>query len=199
MGDSKILKKFRRICDLLKAEYVIDGVVEDFDTIYPVPPERLTRGMTINLGDEKRLVHFRFTKKPPVDIGDKVFVVGKDYSIRERSVLPAVILSPEEKWVLFSREDLLKRPDKLELAITLVGAGIFVVSWLIARELYPPLAFGIFVAFILFCPPPFVLSYLRRPRLYNCSEEECQLLLEEMGGRFAPKVKATERQTRRTF
>lgn len=201
MGDSKLLAKFHRLCDDYKAEYAIEGMVEDFDTIYPVPPERLTRGMTLNLGNETKLVDFHLTKRPPVNVGDKVVVVGKNYSIRERSFLPAVILSPEEKWVLFSKENLVKKPNKLELVIILIGAVVLIVEWLIASVFgsFGIVAYGSLVLFLLFCPPPYVLSYIRRPRMYNCSEQECRLLLEEIGGRFAPRVKATEKQTRRTF
>jgi hypothetical protein len=199
MGDSKILKKFRRLCDDYKVEFVIEGVVEDFDTVYPVPPERLTRGMAINIGEETRLVVFHNTKRPPVEIGDRVIVVGKEYPTKKAGILPVTILNPTKKWVLFSREYLLKKPDKSELAITLIGSGIFIVAWLIARDSFPAFAFGILLPFLLFFPPPYLMTFLRRPRLHNCSKQECQLLLEEIGGRFAPRVKATERQTRRTF
>jgi len=201
MGDSKILTKFRRLCDDYKAEYVIEGVVEDFDTIYPVPPERLTRGMTIKIGEETRFVDFHFTKRPPVSVGDRVLVVGREYSTVRNSILPVVILSPTEKWVLFSEEHILKNPDKLELAIYLAGMGVCIAVYLLAREVHPLLAFGALVfSYLLICTPSSIIqSYRRRARLYNCGEEECHLLLEEMGGRFAPRVKATERQTRRTF
>ena len=142
MGDSKILAKFRRLCDDYKVEDVFEGVVEDFDTIYPVPPERLTRGMTVNIGEEKRLVDFHITKRPPVSVGDRVLVVGREYSDLRNSILPVVILSPTEKWVLFSEEYLLKKPDKSELAFYLAGFGICIVVYLLAREVYPLLAFG---------------------------------------------------------
>jgi len=188
MGDSKLLTKFRRLCDDYKAEFTIEGVVESFDTIYPVPPERLTRGMTLNLGEETRLVDFHLTKKPPVDVGNVVLVVGSNYSSAKNSILPAVILNPTEKWVLFSKELLVKKPDKTELVITLVAAGIFIVALLILREFYSSVAFGFFlVSYFFICAPSYILTYLRRPRLLHCSKREFFLLTEEITARFGSK------------
>jgi hypothetical protein len=188
MGDPKLLAKFRRLCDDYNAEFVIEGVVESFDTIYPVPPERLTRGMIINIGEETRFVDFHITKRPPVDIGDRVVIVGSNYSVKKDDVLPVVILSPTEKWVMFTREDVLKGPSKSELTITLMGAGAAIVVWLILRYSYPLLAWGTFLGFILLCNPPFLWMYLRRPRLYSCSEQEYNLLSEEITARFDPRL-----------
>ena len=204
MGDSKILKKFRQVCDEYKAEYVIEGVIEDFDTIYPVPPERMTRGMILNLGEETRFVDFWRTKRPPANVGDRVLVVGHDSASAKNSVQPAVMLSSAENWVLFSKGLETYKLNKMELAFTLGVPALFFIFWLITMEAYPSLAFRMFVICYLIVWTPDLLirginSYRRRFRLYICSEEECHLLLEEIGGRFAPRVKATERQTRRTF
>jgi len=164
-------------------------VVEDFDTVYPVPPERLTRGVSLDLGEETRFVDFRLTKKPPVEIGERVFVVGSESSSTKGSILPAVILSPTKKWVLFSKELLLNKPNKKEVEITLAAVGILVIAWLILREFYSSIAFGLFlVSYTLIWAPSYIFTYLRRPRLLYCSERGYFLLTEEIAARFGSKL-----------
>jgi hypothetical protein len=86
MGDSKLLTRFRQFCEAYKVEYAFEGVVEGFDTIDIVDPERLTRGILVRSEDGVRLVQNQSKRKPPVTVGDTILVVGNDIKHKENRV-----------------------------------------------------------------------------------------------------------------
>ena len=99
MGDSKLLEKFREV---YAAEYAFEGVVERLDTVEPVPPEHLTRGVFVRTENGTSLVPFKHKERPPLEIGDTVIVVGRNGWRGENSVLPAVLFNPKERYVRLS-------------------------------------------------------------------------------------------------
>ena len=185
MGESKLIAKFHRLCDGYKADCVIDGVVESFDAVYPIPPERTTRGMILNLGKETRYVGFYMISRPPVEVGERVLVVGSGSSSTKSHILPAVILNPSKKWVLFSKERLLKEPDKRELAMLLGALGVIIIGLLLSIGAYYSIGFVLIVTgYVLASFPSWIFAYLRRSRLFHCSDQDCFLLMEEIRTRF---------------
>jgi len=209
MGDSKILTEFRRLCDDYKAEYAIEGTVESFDTLYPVPPERLNRGVVIDSGLGKKYVDFWYHRKIPIEAGQKVIVVGKDsvqrtdmdiyhrgraYPSKMDCVEPIAILSPENRWVQFSRQ---LRPSvksaRLYIAAYVLAAVLLMLLFIPLRDyilltMNPLLAFlflGLYV--ILLCLPCPWSDHSLRPRLYEANETTWTLLMKEIATRFGSK------------
>ncbi|KXH70571.1 MAG: hypothetical protein AM326_04195 [Candidatus Thorarchaeota archaeon SMTZ-45] len=216
MGDSKLLTKFRRLCDDYKAEFAIEGVVESFDTIYPVPPERLNRGMIIDSESGKKYVDFWFHKQSPVEVGQRVIVVGKPLVLRTNAdvsfigrnypskidcVAPIAVLSPERRWIQSSRE---KWPRSPRLFMSVYAGFMVILYVLIAIPLTnlvfimmnPLLSFLLLVLYIFaMCGPFPLMNYLHRSRLYNTDEMTWTLLMEEIATRFGVKISELVKKT----
>ncbi len=189
MGDSTLLTKFRETCDDHEADLTIDGVVENFDTVYPVPPERLTRGIVVSSGETQRVVDFGRVKWPAVNIGDRLVIVGRNSEVGRKSVQPIVILNPTEHLGSFSRL-ITKRQEKRFIAYKALPIVIVAITWLGARMIIPTLNIEFFfIAYIL----AIVLqgsfwSYYTRPRSYSIDEATWNLLMREIADRFNIKI-----------
>ncbi len=209
MGDSKLLTKFRRLVDDSNAEFVIEGVIEGFETVDPVPLDRLNRGMFVNSDPRKFFVDFRFSKQPPAEVGQRVIVVGKplalgtnaDVSFIGRSypskidcVMPIVILCPEQQWIQSSRE---KWPRSPKLFMS-VYAGLMIILYVLISIpltnlvfiMINPLLSILLLALYIFamCVPFSLMNYLQRSRLYNIDETTSTLLMEEIEARFGVEM-----------
>ena len=189
MGDQKLLKRFRQFCEDYRAEYAFEGTVEGFDTIDIVDPERLTRGFYVSREKVRSLVGLDSRRKPPVEIGDAVIVVGRDVRYEENRVVPAVILIPKGRHSLFSRGF----QTRLSLITILWSlpfmAGVILVllsPWIVPQMM--EYAWLIIPLLLMFSFSPCVDSYLtdqsRRPRVYHCDEETWCLLIGEISTKF---------------
>ena len=184
-----MLTRFRRFCEAYRVEYALEGVVEGFDTIDYVDPERLTRGLFVRSEERTRFVLNEPKRKPPVKIGDKVVVVGKDRWHGEESVLPAVLLVLEEHHAFFFEALEMKnlgRPILLPLS-----SVILVSLWGILIRSLPngPLeTLGSLIILVLMTSIVLIEGYILRPRLYQCDEQTWHALIAEVAEKFGIKM-----------
>ncbi len=186
MGVPKLVQRYRRFCDDYKVEYAIEGTVEDFDTLYPVPPERLVRGIDIRVGNDVRLVAFH-QKQPPITIEERVIVIGRDVRFDENAILPAMIFSPEHQQVLFSEnlQDFSKSFAKTYAVSALCGIFLILGAlWL--GFWYNPVINIILTLFLVpWCfSETLYTEYHKRPRTFTCDNETWQALAQEVDERF---------------
>lgn len=188
MGDPKLLTRFREWCETYKVEYAFEGIVEGFDTIDYVDPERLTRGLFVCSEEHTRFVLNEPKRKPPVRIGDKVVVVGRDEMHQENSVRPAVILNLTERYVLFSKDIQARITGRALLWYIpyFIGLGLVItVVWIVPVIGYSWLYdFGWLLVLCLFCVDTLSGGYKRRPRSYQCDEKTWHALTAEVAERF---------------
>ncbi|TFG30931.1 hypothetical protein EU528_07420 [Candidatus Thorarchaeota archaeon] len=188
MGDSALLKRFHEFCNIYEANRSFEGTVEDFDTIWYVDPERLTRGMTVRTESDTKFVEFHPKRKPAVEIGDHVIVAGL-VTVREKNnVNPAVILNSTKRYVLFPQDIrvwststnlLWNLPETIGLALAGIGTWISSSAFL----------WMIFLGWLIFggaaFPKYFVKDYLQRSRLYSCDERTWEELTAAISSRFS--------------
>jgi hypothetical protein len=194
MGDQKLLTKFRRFCDDYRAEYAFEGIIEGFDTIDGIDPERLTRGLFVRSERDSRLVGLDSKRKPPVEVGNTIIVVGRDARLKENEVIPAAILIPKERSILFSSEIKHTRHGFVILFSPLIVAFGIIMSYI----LFIPLEYSLTYSWIFLLGISFFVSwfpsmsyledYLKRPRLYHCDEKTWSTLSEEITERFGIEV-----------
>lgn len=182
MGHPKLVKKYHAFSDAYGVEYAFVGTVEKFDIIDTIDPERLTRGLYVSSERGTRLVSLDTKRKPPVEIGETVIVVGRDRQPEKDEVKPAIILIPKGHYALFSSDIRAISPrDELVSNIPMIiGGCLFIIpifflpadySWLILVGLF---LFYVTSLFTLIFP-----NYSRQPKLYKCNEETWQTLLRE--------------------
>jgi len=191
MGDQKLLTKFRQFCEDYRVEYAFEGIIEGFDTIDGIDPERLTRGFYVSRGKVRSLVELDSRRKPPVEIGDAAIVVGRDVRYEENRVVPAVILIPKERSILFSSE--IKYPTIRGFVILfspLIAASIVMLSYGLLIPLEYSLTYswifllGISLFVSWFPAMSYLENYLKRPRVYCSDEKTWQLLIREISAKF---------------
>jgi hypothetical protein len=190
MGDSKLLTEFREICEGHEADLAIDAIVEDFDTVYPVPQERLTRGIVISTGEKQRVVEFGRIKWPIANIGDRLVIVGRNKKDGRNSIRPIAILSPKEQRGSFSRMIPGKQYWKIIVPYVL-SIAIATIFWLVARMTIPSFDIEIFMITWITTMITFQGSfwiYVRTPRSFNLDETTWVLLMEEIANRFDLKM-----------
>ncbi|MFW9957150.1 MAG: hypothetical protein ACFFCT_03680 [Candidatus Odinarchaeota archaeon] len=192
MGDPKLLTRFREFCDAYKAEYAFEGIVEGLDTIDYIVPERLTRGLYVRTINGLKLVDNRSRRKHPVEVGDRIVVVGRNRALvdsrdgrRVENVLPAVFIILERKQVYFPKAYKIRNLDSFKL-IQLLGS-IYVIStgvWLVVTTNPTIELIGMLIILALYVPSFSISEYILRPRLYSCDEETWCTLLEELASKF---------------
>ena len=179
MGDQKLLKKYFVFKETYGVEYALEGTVEKFDTIDIVDPERLTRGLYISTENGTRYVPLDLRRKPPVEIGDTVIIVGKDGNSKENVVSTAVILIPKGHYAVFSR-DIRTRPPRVALVWTI---SVVVALIMIAFYWIQSYEWLFFLAIVIFywlpCIDTYLTNKLHQPKLYSCDDETWYALLRE--------------------
>jgi len=191
MGDQRLLKKYRAFNEAYQAKYAFEGTVENLDTIDIIDPERLTRGLYITSEKGTRLVSLDSKRKPPVEVGDPVIVVGRDSRPNEIEVLPVIILIPKGHYALLSRDIRtgFTRSKLLWNIPAAAGLGLVALS-LLLLQVYRDLVYLwlIILGWLLY----FVTSFselalsdrYRQSRLYTCDEQTWQALLTEITSTF---------------
>ncbi len=175
------------------AKYAFEGVVECLQSLKPVEPERLPRGMLVQSAAGSRFVQFESERVPPVAIGDTVIVVGLDGWRGENSVLPAVLLNPAERYAWFLRDLRHRTTCNMALWNTSVIFAIAFGIFLIAKQIQPLREIWSYILSLLFLivaffAEPSVLRYNERPRLYHCDEKTWHVLTAEVAERFGIKA-----------
>jgi hypothetical protein len=124
-------------------------------------------------------------KWPPVNIGDRLVVLGRDTDVGRKSIDPAIILCPEERRGSFVRVNLIE-PRREFALIAGLPTIIAAIVWLVARFSIPEIsielsliAFAISIAF-----QGTLWTYLTRPRSYNIDESTWVQLWEMITVRF---------------
>ena len=191
MGDPKLLKKYQAFSEAYRAEYAFEGTVEKLDTIDIIDPERLTRGLYVSSERGTRLISLDSKRKPPVEIGDSIIVVGLDSGLNEIEVLPVIILIPKGHYALLSRDIRtgFTRDQLLWNIPAIAGFGLAILSLLLLQS-YRDLVYLWFtiLGWLLY----FVTSFselifsdrYRQSRLYTCDEATWQALLSEITSTF---------------
>ncbi|MBN2229797.1 MAG: hypothetical protein JW779_09410 [Candidatus Thorarchaeota archaeon] len=186
-----MLVKFRQFCEAYKAEYAFEGTVEGFDTIDIVDPERLTRGFFVRNGSVEKLVQNAAKRKPPVEIGDRVIVVGSDRRAGEDKVVPAVVLIPKRHRVLFSRDIRtgFTRETLLWNIPAIAGICLVLLSFLFLQS-YQDLMYlwlmipGWLLYFVTRFSELIFSDRFRESRLYHCDDETWHALQDEVESKF---------------
>jgi hypothetical protein len=115
MGNSfaskRIKKKIQRMLSGCEERHIFKGLLVEFDTVGPVPRERLVKGMLVDTPDGERLVNFcpsvESTSVVPLsslDVGDIVVVLGTKHEHIENATSPHLIALPEEHTLLVPEE-----------------------------------------------------------------------------------------------
>lgn len=93
-----------------EAEHIFQGAISEFETVGPVPKDRLTKGMLVD-GDN-RLHHVNFSlslregsgvNTSHLNVGESVIILGKQHSLRNTATFPILIMLPEKRKILLSR------------------------------------------------------------------------------------------------
>jgi hypothetical protein len=182
MGDPKLLKKYYAFSEAYKVEYAFEGVVEKFDTIDTIDPERLTRGLYVSSERGTRLVSLDSKRKPPVEIGETVIVVGSDRRPEKDEVQSAIILIPKGHYALFSSDirAISPRDELISTIPMIIGGCLFIIPIFFLPADYSWL---ILVGLFLYCVTPLLNlifpNHFRQPKLYKCDEKTWLALLKE--------------------
>lgn len=110
LGDSKIVKKFRRLLAECEEGHVYKGKILDFIKVDYVPKERQATGMIITGDTGTHRVEFTSGPKEyiknasPFRVGDEILVLGRENKFKSNATLPSIILIPEEESVVLSKE-----------------------------------------------------------------------------------------------
>lgn len=182
MGDPKLVKKYHAFNDAYRVEYAFEGTVEKFDIIDTIDPERFTRGLYVSSERGTRLVSLDTKRKPPVEIGETVIVVGRDRQPEKDEVKPAIILIPKGHYALFSSDirAISPRDELISIIPMIIGGFLLIISTFFLSIAYWWLSLLGWLLY--FVPPLFRLifpNYSRQPKLYKCNEETWQTLLRE--------------------
>jgi hypothetical protein len=190
MGEPKLLERFRQFCKEYNAEYAFEGEIEGFDIVDLVPPERLTRGISVHTDTGTRYVQLNPERKPPIGIGETIIVVGRNGWRGENSVSPAVILHPAGRDVFFSRD--LRPRSRRSLVLWnlpwVIALAAIILQWnLMPQQVWiPVLGLSFFV--IASCTETLVVDYGQRPKSFNCDEHTWLALTAEIENRFEIKI-----------
>jgi hypothetical protein len=192
IGNPKLLTRFRQFCEAYNTEYAFEGTIEGFDTIDTVDPERLPRGLYVSRENDRRLVGLDSRRKPPVEVGDAVIVVGRDARPEEKKVIPIAILNSRKRSILFTCEI---KPPTISGAVLLFSPMIAALGLFMSYALFILLEYsltyswifllGVFLFVSWFPAISFLGDYLKRPRLYHCDEKTWSALSEEIAERFS--------------
>jgi hypothetical protein len=110
LGESQVLKKFQRLLDQCEEEHVLRGTIIEFDTLDYVPKERHLKGMIVSSKAVNHRVDFSLGAAKYIEdasalkIGDEIIIMRKVHPHGPNNILPVVIIVPEKKLVLLSRE-----------------------------------------------------------------------------------------------
>ena len=190
MGEPKLLERLRQFCKAYNVEYAFEGDIEGFDTVDPVPSERLTRGISVHTDTGTRYVQLNPERKPPIGIGETIIVVGRDGWREENSVSPAVIIHPAGRDVFFSRD--LRPRSRRSLVLwnlpSVIVLAAIILQWnLMPQQVWiPVLGLSFFV--IASCTETLVVDYGQRPKSFNCNERNWLALTAEIEDRFEIKI-----------
>ena len=191
LGDQKLLRKFREFCEAYNVKYAFEGVVEGFDTIDTVDPERLTRGLFVRSERDVKLVQNESKRKPPVIIGDRLIVVGRNGRHGEKSVLPAALLILKRKQMFFAKALRIGKLDEFRLNRLLYAIAVISMGFLLALMTNPTIELlGVWIILVLFVSSFSVTGYVLRPRLYSCDEDTWHALTTEIAERFGINLSA---------
>jgi len=110
-ASKRIKKKLQRMLVGCEERHIFKGPLIEFETVGPVPKDRLVKGMIVDTPGGKRYVNFcasvESTSVVPVsalNVGNLVVVLGEKHEQRENATFPHVIVLPEEHTVLVSEE-----------------------------------------------------------------------------------------------
>lgn len=181
---TSIQKKLERMLDLCTADNVFKGTILEFDTISPVPKERLTKGMLVETKEGMRRVNFCASiegssgvQASSLNIGDSVIVLGTQHKQRENATLPYLIMLPERQTQLVSKE-----PPSLQWGglgdtiqvIFYVFVSILSTIAVLAPLTFPynwpywlPLYITLITFFLLFFVIEWHQRYIRRARVFR--------------------------------
>ncbi len=109
MGDSAIVKRFRRLLEECEKEHVFNGTIRELDT--PIEyAQHLVRGIKVESHYETRQIRFArdFRNELDMEIGplntdDEVVVLGCQSEQKGSDTFPRIILLPKERIMILAR------------------------------------------------------------------------------------------------
>jgi hypothetical protein len=115
MGTSFASKRIRKKLEKMLAgcteRHIFKGLLIEFETVGPVPMDRLVKVMLVDTPDGKRYVNFcasiESTSVVPVsslNVGNLVVVLGEKHEHMENATFPHLIALPEEHTLLVPKE-----------------------------------------------------------------------------------------------
>ena len=199
MGESGQLKKIERLLEQiltqLEPEHIYRGTIFEFDTVGPVPKERLVKGMLVDRKEGIRRVYFEAsgTSNPRLnssvlDVGDSVIVVGKQNPLRETTTFPLLIILPERQTILISQQldDPRKRnPGENALGVLYCILLVLGVPGYLLGPYFFPMYLNLWIEIILLYVALGVLflgivwyqKYIRRARTIHFDRESWTIIL----------------------
>lgn len=199
MGESGQLKKIERLLEQIltqwEPEHIYRGTIFEFDTVGPVPKERLVKGMLVDRKEGIRRVYFEAlgTSKPRLnssvmDVGDSVIVVGKQNPLRETTTFPLLIILPEKQIILLSQQlgdPRMKDPGENALAVLyciliVLGVPVYLTPYLlpISWFLWGQMTLLCVVLTVLFFGIVRYQKYLRRARTIHFDRDSYSIIMD---------------------
>jgi hypothetical protein len=215
LGVSKVIKKFQRLLAECEEEYVYQGKILEFIKVDYIPEDRHSTGMILTGSTGTSRINFSsghqkyFENASPFKIGDDVVVFGKKNQYGPTSIIPSIILIPEDETVVFSREQESIRSEtwaeNIQIVSIILSAILSVLSWLsndiplilfntlfMYMELTLWFALGSILFFSLFIVTAIYDRHSRRERVVRCDTDTWNIINKEILKRFeegiAPSV-----------
>ncbi len=204
MGESKIIKKFRRLLTECEEDHLHQGIITEFIKVEFVPKERYATGIIVTGDTGTHRIEFASGQKKYIEdaaafnIGDEVLVLGKKNQLRPNTSIPSIVLFPEEEAVMLSKEYLgykfhgwVDYAQMLFIILCFLFGVIPMFGDLIYSLLYVPSTPPVYWSFVGFVPSflGFIIleAYSRslyQERLVLCDTETWNMINMEIAERF---------------
>ncbi len=181
MGNpTKLVRKYHQLLDDFKADSMVMGSVTGFDTLDPVPPERLTRGMTLETSAGSKYISFSIIKRPPVEIGDFVYVIGRNYTPIKDQIQAIIIFSSREKWVSFSKDLFIRHRMSNAISWIIYASSCFIAYLIMGPFNYALSQISLILALTAW-PLSITVSHLaERSQIVHCNSSEWKILISDV-------------------
>jgi len=184
MRFQNVTKRFQHIISDYRPDHAFVGVVKDFDTVHPVPSKPTIDGMNVETKRGTIYVHFNLMERPPLEVGEEVYILGTDKHLPRVSWTTAVaVFSPQNKWVLFPKELQIRFtcPFLSWIAFGVICFILYQISkpinYLLAQALFIVSSIVILLSYCLF-------QYLRRSQIIYCDPKSWDSIIAEFQSIF---------------
>ncbi|MFW9768098.1 MAG: hypothetical protein ACFFF9_02240 [Candidatus Thorarchaeota archaeon] len=201
MGDSEIIKKFRRILEECEEEHVFNGTILELDTPIDYAPYRV-RGISVEAASGLHKVRFSRNFRndldieiAPLNIEDEVVVFGRQSKQKENETSPIIILLPKERTMILARE---REPTGWQggwsewsvvgsavVALVLSAVGMYIVYFEESSS-YTPLEWfvGAYFFFFLMLGLEWYNKFSKRERVIHCNPKDWEIITEEVSRKY---------------